>query len=273
MTPSVDLDAGKAEDILRYAVDQFGDRLIQAISFQKEASVILDMLMKINPKQRFFTIDNGNLFPETLEVWQQIEDFGEMIGASGEDQAHRSRQAVAWMWSEVNDELRASLAGNAAVTVGACHRILDLVLEHIKARKQFGVPIGSFQAVKHHLADVRIAMGFSGQTWFELIQPLDDQPSVYRETIQARGYGLHHHGIAVSDVEAALADYAARGWKECFRSPVPTGGDVVYLEGDCAGAGIFLELLPVTPGMDAHFTSFWKAAQDWDGTDPIRPFI
>jgi Glyoxalase/Bleomycin resistance protein/Dioxygenase superfamily len=122
-------------------------------------------------------------------------------------------------------------------------------------------------------ADVRIAMGFSGQTWFELIQPLDDHPSVYRETITARGYGLHHHGIAVSDVEAALAEYSARGWKECFRSPVPTGGDVVYLEGDCAGAGIFLELLPVTPGMDAHFTSFWKAAQGWDGSDPIRPFI
>jgi phosphoadenosine phosphosulfate reductase len=71
--PAVDLDAGKAEDILSYAVDQFGDRLIQAISFQKEASVILDMLMKINPKQRFFTIDNGNLFPETLDVWREIE--------------------------------------------------------------------------------------------------------------------------------------------------------------------------------------------------------
>lgn len=76
--PAVDLDTGKAEDILRYAVDQFsserrGDRLIQAISFQKEASVILDMLMKINPNQRFFTIDNGNLFPETIEVWKDIE--------------------------------------------------------------------------------------------------------------------------------------------------------------------------------------------------------
>ncbi|MGB1584184.1 MAG: phosphoadenylyl-sulfate reductase, partial [Solirubrobacterales bacterium] len=77
-SPTVDLDTGKAEDILRYAVDQFsdqlpGDRLIQAISFQKEASVILDMLIKINPNQRFFTIDNGNLFPETLDVWRAIE--------------------------------------------------------------------------------------------------------------------------------------------------------------------------------------------------------
>jgi phosphoadenosine phosphosulfate reductase len=71
--PSIDLDMGQAEAIRRYAVDQFGGRLIQASSFQKEASVILDMLMKINPEARLFTIDNGNLFPETLEVWRQIE--------------------------------------------------------------------------------------------------------------------------------------------------------------------------------------------------------
>lgn len=122
-------------------------------------------------------------------------------------------------------------------------------------------------------ADQRIAMGFSGQTWFELIQPLDKEPSVYREVIESRGYGLHHHGIAVTDVDAALAEYQARGWRECFRSPVPTGGDVVFLESGHCAAPAFIELLPVTPGMDAHFTSFWKAALDWNGKDPIRPFI
>jgi hypothetical protein len=122
-------------------------------------------------------------------------------------------------------------------------------------------------------ADVRIAMGFSGQTWFELIQPLDEEPSVYQDAIVRRGYGLHHHGIAFTDVEAALASYQARGWCECFRSPVPTGGDVIYLEGGDSTAPGFIELLPATPGMDAHFTSFWKAAQGWDGMNPIRPFI
>lgn len=122
-------------------------------------------------------------------------------------------------------------------------------------------------------ADMRIAMTFAGQTWIELIQPLDQHPSVYRETIESRGYGLHHHGIAFTDVAAALADYQARGWQECFRSPVPTGGDVVFLQGGHADAPAFIELLPVTPGMDAHFTSLWRAAQDWDGADPVRPFI
>lgn len=121
-------------------------------------------------------------------------------------------------------------------------------------------------------ADVTIAMGFAGNTWFELIQPLDDNPSVYRETIEARGYGFHHFGIAYEDVEAELPRYRAEGWREAFRAGVPTGGEVVYLEGGDDEAPGFLELLPATPGMDATFTRFWQAAQEWDGTDPVRSF-
>ena len=32
------------------------------------------MLMSIEPSARVFTIDTGVLFPETYEVWRQIED-------------------------------------------------------------------------------------------------------------------------------------------------------------------------------------------------------
>jgi LAO/AO transport system kinase len=49
------------------------------------------------------------------EVWREIEDFGEMIGASGEDTVHRARQAVAWMWSEVRDTLADRLQADPAV--------------------------------------------------------------------------------------------------------------------------------------------------------------
>ncbi|MCX5044210.1 acyl-CoA/acyl-ACP dehydrogenase [Aldersonia sp. NBC_00410] len=51
-----------------------------------------------------------------------------------------------------------ALAGLALTTVGACQRILDLVVEHVGNRKQFGVPIGSFQAVKHKAADMHVAI-------------------------------------------------------------------------------------------------------------------
>ena len=51
-----------------------------------------------------------------------------------------------------------ALMGLAATTVGACRRILDLVVAHVKQREQFGVPIGSFQAVKHKAADMYVAI-------------------------------------------------------------------------------------------------------------------
>lgn len=51
-----------------------------------------------------------------------------------------------------------ALTGMAVHMVGACQRILDLALEHVKSRYQFGVPIGSFQAVQHKAADMHVAI-------------------------------------------------------------------------------------------------------------------
>lgn len=51
-----------------------------------------------------------------------------------------------------------ALTGMAITMVGACQRILDLVLEHVGSRQQFGVPIGSFQAVQHKAADMHVAV-------------------------------------------------------------------------------------------------------------------
>ena len=121
-------------------------------------------------------------------------------------------------------------------------------------------------------ADVTLAMGFAGHMMIELIQPLDDNPSVYRETIDLRGYGYHHVGIACQDVEEVSRDYRQRGYVEAYRAAVPTGGEVVYLDNGSGAATGFIELLPVTPGMDETFTRFWEASRQWDGRDPIRPF-
>ena len=51
-----------------------------------------------------------------------------------------------------------ALTGMAVTTVGACQRVLDLVLEHVKQRQQFGVAIGSFQAVQHKAVDMHVAI-------------------------------------------------------------------------------------------------------------------
>ena len=54
----------------------------------------------------------------------------------------------------VRRALEESVTAIAAVTVGACQRIFDIINAYTKERIQFGVPIGSFQAVKHKLADM-----------------------------------------------------------------------------------------------------------------------
>ena len=51
--------------------------------------------------------------------------------------------------------------GTAAFLVGLGQAMLDLTVGYVKERQQFGVPIGSFQAVKHHLADAALALEFA----------------------------------------------------------------------------------------------------------------
>jgi phosphoadenosine phosphosulfate reductase len=63
-----------------------GERAVLLCSFQKEESVLLDELLRLNEEMgtpipgkavRIVTIDTGVLFPETLETWRQFEQrFG-----------------------------------------------------------------------------------------------------------------------------------------------------------------------------------------------------
>ncbi|MFF5306835.1 acyl-CoA dehydrogenase family protein [Streptomyces sp. NPDC013161] len=57
-------------------------------------------------------------------------------------------------WDLVSQVLDRAAAALAAEQVGVASRALDMAVEYAKVRHQFGRPIGSFQAVKHLLADV-----------------------------------------------------------------------------------------------------------------------
>lgn len=60
------------EDALRWAYETFGDRIAKASSFGAEDSAVTDMIIKINPKARFFTLDTGRLNQETYDVMDAI---------------------------------------------------------------------------------------------------------------------------------------------------------------------------------------------------------
>ena len=62
-----------AEQLIGEVVARFGDHVSLACSFQKEESVLLDMLFSVAPKARVFAIDTHYLFPETYELWREVE--------------------------------------------------------------------------------------------------------------------------------------------------------------------------------------------------------
>jgi hypothetical protein len=80
-----------------------------------------------------------------------------------------------------------TLMGLAITTVGACRRILDLTVAHVKQRVQFGVPIGSFQAVKHKAADMYVAIERArALAYFSALTIAEDDPRRARAARMAK---------------------------------------------------------------------------------------
>jgi phosphoadenosine phosphosulfate reductase len=81
-------------EIILEAVERFGaDRLALAASWQKETAVLVDLVRRHAPGARIFTLDTGELFPETYATWRAVE---ERYGITVE--SHRG-QWVPGMWA------------------------------------------------------------------------------------------------------------------------------------------------------------------------------
>jgi phosphoadenosine phosphosulfate reductase len=71
--PERDWESLGAQEILGAVLDAFPGRVSLACSFQKEETVLLDMLFELEPKARVFAIDTHHLFPETYAHWREVE--------------------------------------------------------------------------------------------------------------------------------------------------------------------------------------------------------
>src|SRR5690606_10483204 len=67
-----------------------------------------------------------------------------------------------------------------AVMVGASQRLLDMALDHVRNGHQFGVPIGSFQAVKHMAVDVYVAVQRARALVQRATEALDEDDAAQR---------------------------------------------------------------------------------------------
>ena len=93
-----------------------------------------------------------------------------------------------------------SLRGLAAVVAlaleqsGVAQRTLEMAVEYAGQREQFGRPIGSFQAIKHLLADMYVRAGLAQSSVYAaaavLQEPGDDDPEAWVREMDARGVRL-----------------------------------------------------------------------------------
>ena len=74
----------------------------------------------------------------------------------------------------IDHALQVGSALLAAEQVGAAQHLLDLSVEYAKTRLQFGRPIGSFQAVKHRLADLLVDVEHARSTAYHAVWALTD---------------------------------------------------------------------------------------------------
>ena len=74
----------------------------------------------------------------------------------------------------IDHALQVGAALLAVEQVGAAQHLLDLSVDYAKTRLQFGRPIGSFQAVKHRLADLLVDVEHARSTAYHAIWALTD---------------------------------------------------------------------------------------------------
>jgi alkylation response protein AidB-like acyl-CoA dehydrogenase len=121
----------------------------------------------------------------------------------------------------------------AGALVGLAGRALDIGVEYVKERKAFGVPIGSFQAVSHGLADAATALDGGmllarEAAWSAEVEPARTPelgPLAFgfcTEAAREASYrSLHYHGGYGFMVEYDIQLYfrRARGWPAQFVEP------------------------------------------------------
>jgi alkylation response protein AidB-like acyl-CoA dehydrogenase len=125
------------------------------------------------------------------------------------------------LWADVVNRAGVALA---AQLVGLAARMLDLGIDHSANRKQFGKPVGAFQAVKHHLSDVAVKIEFARPVVYRAayaVQKQDPRRAVHVSHARlaageaarlAARRSLQVHGAMGYTWEADLQMFMKRAW-------------------------------------------------------------
>lgn len=116
-----------------------------------------------------------------------------------------------------------------------------------------------------------VALANSGYVQVELIQTRNDAPSMYRDFMQAGHRGLQHVAYWTEDFDADLARMLSEGFTEKMSGCVGRNGRFTYFAQE-AHPGTVIELSEVMGPKGRMFEMIRAASENWDGSDPLRPF-
>jgi alkylation response protein AidB-like acyl-CoA dehydrogenase len=100
--------------------------------------------------------------------------------------------------------------GTSALLTGLSRRMLDLTVGYVRQREQFGVPVGSFQAIKHALANALVAVEFA------------------RPVVLAAGWALAARQVGADDQVSAAKVLAGDAARLVARTAIQCHGAIGY---------------------------------------------
>ncbi len=114
-----------------------------------------------------------------------------------------------------------------------------------------------------------IALAQAGDVQIELVQQLNDAGSAYRDTVPKGQSAFHHIAFYSHDYDKDLADYTSQGFDVAYNGAF-AGKRFCYID-TSATIGCMVELIEESTAQAEFFARIRAAAENWDGSDPIRP--
>lgn len=116
-----------------------------------------------------------------------------------------------------------------------------------------------------------VGLAQAGPVQIELIQPLGDGPSAYRDTVKPRENRFHHMCVWTDDLDADLAWYGERGCPTAAAGRVADSARFAYVDSQ-AKLNCMIEILEHDDMIEGLFKVIADTCGNWDGKNPIRGF-
>jgi alkylation response protein AidB-like acyl-CoA dehydrogenase len=110
-------------------------------------------------------------------------------------------------WDHIEKVLPKIAIAKCAEMIGGAQQVLDMAVDYAKERKQFGHPIGSYQAMQHYCANMSIAVDSSRLITYQAAWMLNEGLPCIKEVSIAKawvGEAYHQVSMLAAEIHASI---------------------------------------------------------------------